>query len=153
MPLLRKDEDHVTPSPITPGDSLAAVVAELHRQCLWSLASRIERLDAEMREALDIANQRGDEWRRKFNEDTDTIADLRAKLAACEGVTDEMVEAALLSDETAVERWKGKGIPAPEILMLEAIEAALASRAAPDPGPIHPWDAVGTVRQEEPPRS
>lgn len=45
---------------------------------------RIERLDAEMREALLIANQRGDEWRRKFNDDTDTIAELRARLEACE---------------------------------------------------------------------
>ncbi len=37
---------------------------------------------------------------------------------------DASVTAALLSDETAVERWQGRGIPAPEILMREALEAA-----------------------------
>jgi len=82
----------MTPSPITPGDSLAAVVADLEERGTRRddlIASRIERLDAEMREALDIANQRGDEWRRKFNEDTNTIAELRAKLAACERLRHE----------------------------------------------------------------
>lgn len=44
-------------------------------------------------------------------------------------VTDAMVAAALISDETAADRWKGRGIPAPEILMREALEAALSTKA------------------------
>ena len=49
-------------------------------------------------------------------------------------VSDAEVEAALLSDETAVDRWRGQGIPAPEILMREALEAAARARlSAPLP--------------------
>ena len=78
----------MTPSPITPGDSLAAVVAELrsfergYSYDTNRLADRIERLDAEMhteRSDLDAECNRWMEVNEQF----------RAKLAACERLRHE----------------------------------------------------------------
>ena len=148
---------------MTNPDSLQAICAELRAlpfgvflsgQSNW-FASRLERLDAEMRKEVDDTNHmfsmacNADGMRALYAE----LAELRARLAACERVTDGMVEAALLSDETAVDRWKGKGIPAPEILMREALEAAIAARSTPDPNPSpssQPYDAEGATVEHDP---
>jgi len=91
-------------SPITPGDSFAAVVAELREgaQQLQSLApglsvewnhyaDRIERLDAEMRKSIDYwRDGSGENLRRAMDNGayarrlSDENEQLRAKLAACE---------------------------------------------------------------------
>jgi len=80
----------MTPSPITPGDSFAAVVAELRKHHVDELfdvhdfADRIERLDAEntveMRSAMET-NARQCEQLRVLKREHEL---LRAKLAACE---------------------------------------------------------------------
>jgi len=68
-----------------------------------------------------------------------TIEMLRAKLAACESEID------------VLRRYGNKLCTAMADEYMRSDEY-LASRAAPDPGPIHPWDAVGVYPQPEPPR-
>ena len=143
----------MTPSPITPGDSLAAVVAELdtiiaqHRlhgdPCLWTfvepmtaLRDRIERLDAEMRKERqawrEIAGRRGKSVAPYLLE----IKSLRAKLAACErdatrywflragdGCDVSIEEADDDGDMVFVGGYEAAALD-------EAIDIALASRAA-----------------------
>ena len=103
----------MTPSPITPGDSLAAVVAEL-RECArvfnerndnmldsvavayLSVADRIERLDAEMRKSI-TAMEATDAnhavtcgyYEGIISLREKDLAEMRAKLAACERLRHE----------------------------------------------------------------
>jgi hypothetical protein len=141
----------MTTSPITPGDSLVAVVAELRkldRDGTWitkphELASSIERASAEIQKELP-------ELRAAHYDETDGITgtlrndelqELRAKLAACERDAARWAEAKKCDIVDGVDEGH-----------VDYNIAKLASRAAPDPGPIHPWDAVGVLKQPEPPR-